>query len=158
MGGELRAPAGARGPRFAVLATKDPGSREEPGRDLERVQIVKGWLDAQGVTHERVLEIAGGATGASVDPATCETHGSGHARLCGVWRDGDYAPGERAFYYARVLENPTCRWSQRVCVARHVDCARPETIGDGLAGCCAPEHRPVIQERAWTSPIWVKPE
>jgi hypothetical protein len=158
MGGVLRAPAGGAAPRFAVLAAKDAGSRAEPGVDLERVQIVKGWLDAAGHPRERVLDVAGGDTGASVDPATCETRGRGHARLCAVWRDDDYAAGQRAFYYARVLENPTCRWSQRVCVARGVDCARPETIGEGLAGCCAAEHRPTLQERAWTSPIWVSPE
>jgi hypothetical protein len=84
--------------------------------------------------------------------------GHGHARLCAEWQDPDFAASERAFYYARVLENPTCRWSQRVCVARRVDCAKPETIGEGLEGCCAPEHQPVVQERAWTSPIWVSPE
>jgi hypothetical protein len=158
MGGELRAPASDSPLRFAVLATKDAGSREEPGTDLERVQIVKGWLDADGATHERVLDVAGGDTGASVDTRTCQTRGRGHARLCAVWQDPEHRASERAFYYARVLENPTCRWSQRVCAAKRVDCAKPETIGDGLAGCCAPEHRPVVQERAWTSPIWVRPE
>jgi hypothetical protein len=56
-----------------------------------------------------------------------------------------------------VVENPTCRWSQRLCVAAGVDCAKPETIGEGFEGCCAPEHRPVIQERAWSSPVWYIP-
>jgi hypothetical protein len=160
MGGELRAPAaaGSAAPRFAVLATKDAGSRAEPGSDLERVQIVKGWLDAAGATHERVVDIVGGANGASVSTRTCQQSGRGHARLCSVWQDPDFAASERAFYYARVLENPSCRWSQRVCIAKRVDCAKPETIGEGLEGCCAPEHQPVIQERAWTSPIWVSPE
>jgi hypothetical protein len=158
MGGELRASAQSAAPRFVVLAAKDAGTRVEPGIDLERVQLVKGWLDAEGATHERVLDIAGGATGASVDTRSCELHGRGHARLCAEWQDPDFAANERAFYYARVLENPTCRWSQRVCVARRVDCARPETISEGLEGCCAPEHEPVVQERAWTSPIWVSPE
>jgi hypothetical protein len=157
MGGELRALEKSGSPRFAVLATKDPGSREEPGADLERVQIVKGWLDAKGATHERVLDVAGGGTDVRVDPRTCEVRGRGHPRLCTVWRDPAFDASERAFYYARVLETPTCRWSQRVCVARHVDCAKPETIGEGLEGCCAPSHQPVIQERAWTSPIWVGP-
>ncbi len=158
MGGELQATRASAAPRFVVLATKDPGSRLEPGSDLERVQIVKGWLDAAGATHERVLDVAGGPNGASVDTQTCRTRGRGHARLCSVWRDPEFDASERAFYYARVLENPSCRWSQRVCIAKRVDCARPETVGEGLEGCCAPEHRPTIQERAWTSPIWVSPE
>jgi hypothetical protein len=158
MGGELRATPQSAAPRFAVLAAKDAGSRAEPGADLERVQIVKGWLDARGAAHERVIDVAGGATGASVDPRTCEPRGRGHARLCGVWQDPSFDPAQPAFYYARVLETPSCRWSQRVCVARRVDCAKPETIGEGLEACCAPEHRPAIRERAWTSPIWVGPE
>jgi hypothetical protein len=158
MGGALPASASSEAPRFAVLATKDPGTRAEPGSDLQRIQLVKGWLDANGAAHERVLDVAGGENGASVDPATCQPRGAGHARLCAVWRDDAFDPRERAFYYARVLENPTCRWSQRVCAAQRVDCARPETIGQGLEACCAPEHEPVIQERAWTSPIWVSPE
>ena len=58
-----------------------PGSREEPGTDLSRLQIVKGWLDAAGETHERVVDVAGGPTGGSVDPRTCQTRGAGHARL-----------------------------------------------------------------------------
>jgi hypothetical protein len=158
MGGELHAKAESTAPRFAVLATKDAGAAADAGSDLERVQIVKGWLDAGGATHERVLDVAGGATGASVDTRTCRPSGRGHARLCAVWRDPDFDASERAFYYARVLENPTCRWSQRVCAAKRVDCAKPETIGEGLDGCCAAQHRPVVQERAWTSPIWVSPE
>jgi hypothetical protein len=158
MGGELSASASGEAPRFVALATKDPGTRAEPGSDLQRIQIVKGWLDPSGATRERVVDIAGGENAASVDTATCQPRGVGHARLCAVWRDDDFDPRERAFYYARVLENPTCRWSQRVCAAKRVDCAKPETIGEGLEACCAPEHERVIQERAWTSPIWVSPE
>jgi hypothetical protein len=158
MGGELRAASGSAAPRFALLALKDAGAHGDPASDLERAQIVKGWLDAKGALHERVVDVAGGATGASVDTRTCRQSGRGHARLCGVWQDPDFDPRERAFYYARVLEAPSCRWSQHLCVAKGVDCTRPETIGEGLEGCCAPEHRPVVQERAWTSPIWVSPE
>jgi len=158
MGGELRASPKSAPARFAVLATKDPGTRAEPGLDLERIEIVKGWLDDQGETHERVTLVAGGATGAGVDTRTCQPHGNGHARLCAVWKDPAFDPREHAFYYARVLENPSCRWSQHVCVAKHVDCTQPDSAPEELAGCCAPEHQPVIQERAWTSPIWVSPE
>jgi len=74
-----------------------------------------------------------------------------------VWTDADFQPGEQAYYYSRVLENPSCRWSQRICAAKGVDCARPETIGEGLQDCCATEHQKVIQERAWSSPIWYSP-
>jgi hypothetical protein len=157
MGGVLpERSAAADAPRFAVSALQDPGSAGEPGTPLQRVQIVKGWL-ADGVTHERVLDVAGGANDASVDLATCAPQGAGLARLCTVWSDPDFDAQEPAFYYARVLENPTCRWSQHVCVAARVDCAKPETIGAGLEGCCDPLHQPTVQERAWTSPIWYSP-
>jgi Protein of unknown function (DUF3604) len=155
MGGTLA--GGAATPlRFAVQALADPGSAAEPGTPLQRIQIVKGWLEV-GAPRERVLDVAGGPNDASVDLASCEPRGAGHARLCTVWSDPDFDPREPAFYYARVLENPTCRWSQRLCAAARVDCARPETIGEGLEGCCDPLHQPTVQERAWTSPIWYAP-
>jgi hypothetical protein len=157
MGGELTGGA-ARAPlRFAVQALQDPGSAREPGVPLQRIQIVKGWL-AAGETHERVIDVAGGPNAAGVDLATCEPHGAGAARLCTVWTDPDFDPSQPAFYYARVLENPRCRWSQRICAAARVDCARSETITEGLEGCCDPLHQPIVQERAWTSPIWYTPE
>ena len=74
-----------------------------------------------------------------------------------MWTDPDFRAGERAWYYTRVLENPTCRWSQRICVDRGVDCASPGTVGEGLEACCDASHRRVIQERAWSSPIWYTP-
>jgi len=176
MGGDLTpAPAGVA-PRFLVSAAKDPGSRRRPGTDLHSVQIVKGWLDAAGESHERVYEaIAPRDASARVDPATCAPVGRGHATTCAVWRDPDFDPGQPAFYYARVLENPTCRWSTLQCKAAEVDpfaddCeaqARAATEravaagarGDVFGNCCRQEaeeafYSPVIQERAWTSPIW----
>ena len=116
-----------------------------------------GWIDATGTTHERVLTVAGGQRKGSVDPATCERDGRGAKSLCAVWTDPEFDPAAGAFYYARVLENPSCRWSQHLCVAAGVDCQVPATVTPGFEPCCAPDHRPTIQERAWTSPIWYRP-
>jgi len=159
MGGDLpsRPHAAAGAPTFAVAALRDPGTANTPGTPLQRVQIVKGWV-ADGELAERVYEVAGSPDGgASVDPATCIPNGSGHDSLCSVWRDPDFDAANPAFYYARVVENPTCRWSQKLCVAAGVRCDAPETIGPGLEACCSPEAVAEIQERAWTSPIWYTP-
>ena len=157
---------------------KDAGTPSHPGTDLQRVQIVKGWLDDAGRTHERVYDVAGGPNGASVDPDDCRTRGSGHATLCAVWEDPAFDPQEAAFYYLRVLENPTCRWSTRQCMAAGVNpfeaaCASQAAAatarvqergarGEVYGNCCidpreAPFYTPVIQERAWSSPIWYRP-
>ena len=158
MGGDLaKRPRGARAPTFVVSALQDAGSAGEPGTPLQRVQIVKGWVDAKGAVHERVTDVAGGPNDASVDLATCEPRGAGHKQLCSVWSDPAFDPKQRAFYYARVLENPTCRWSQHVCVANAVDCSDPKSVPPALAACCTGELKPTIQERAWTSPIWWEP-
>jgi hypothetical protein len=157
MGGDLKARGEDDGdPRFAVWALQDPGTDEAPGTSLQRIQIVKGWVE-DGQPREKVIDVAGGPNRASVDLATCEPQGRGAAQLCSVWRDRDFDPEQNAFYYARVLENPSCRWSQHLCVEAGVDCAEPGTITAGYEACCAPEHEPVIQERAWTSPIWYAP-
>ena len=122
------------------------------------LQVIKGWVDASGQRHERVVDVAGNAdNGAAVDLQSCATSGSGFADLCTVWVDKDFDPSERAYYYSRAVENPTCRWSQRMCAAAGVNCARPETISDGYEGCCVGEHRPIVQERAWSSPVWYSP-
>ncbi len=154
MGGVLP-PATAAAPTFLVSALRDLGGTDGPGMPLQRVQIVKGWVDAGGATHERVFEVAGDPdNGASVDPRTCEARGGGFDRLCRVWRDPSFDSAQPAFYYARVVENPSCRWSTYLCNAAGVDCDRPETIADDFAACCDPRYPRVIQERAWTSPIW----
>jgi hypothetical protein len=156
MGGELPEPAEGAALRVAVSALRDPGTNTAPGMPLQRIQLVKGWV-ADGTAHEQVLDVAGGPNEAGVDTATCTPHGEGHDRLCSVWTDPDFDPTEPAFYYARVLENPTCRWSQHLCVERDVDCSDPASVPEGLARCCAPDHVKTIQERAWTSPVWVLP-
>jgi hypothetical protein len=159
MGGELGAPPGPdASPAFLVAASMDPGVPGTPGMPLQRIQIIKSSLDPSGGRRESVFDVAGDDDGGStVDPASCETSGGGHRQLCSVWVDPEFDPEQRAYYYARVVENPSCRWSQRMCVAAGVDCAVADTIGEGYEGCCAAEHRPIIQERAWTSPIWYVP-
>ena len=159
MGDELD-PGEARGgaPVFAVSALRDAGTAARPGTPLQRVQIIKGWIE-DGHAHEAVYEVAGDPeNGASVDLATCTPRGAGADALCSVWSDPDFDPGAAAFYYARVVENPTCRWSTRVCNTHAVDCSRPDSVPSELAACCDPSHRRTIQERAWTSPIWYTPE
>jgi hypothetical protein len=157
MGGELPpAPRTGLAPRFIVTAGMDHGTREYPGSPLERIQVIKGWYD-NGTLQERVLTVAGGDKDASVNIDTCEPTGGGHAQLCRVWQDDDFNPAAQAFYYTRVLETPTCRWSQRLCAEAGVRCDAPQSIPEGMENCCAPEHEKVIQERAWSSPIWYVP-
>ncbi len=157
MGADLPARGKKDGdPSFAVWALQDPGTDDAPGTPLQRIQIVKGWVE-DGEAREKVIDIAGRKNRASVDLETCEPKGDGAAQLCSVWRDRDFEPDQGAFYYARVIENPTCRWSQHLCVDAGVNCEDPSTITSGFEGCCSPRHEPVIQERAWTSPIWYSP-
>ncbi len=151
MGGDLAARRGGS-PVFAVWALADALSAP-----LQRLQIIKGWIDAAGETHERVYDIAC-SDGGAVDPAThrCPDNGArvdisdcsysrdkGDAQLSALWRDPDFDASERAFYYARVLENPTCRWSTWDALRDDVE---PRT-----------DLPKTIQERAWSSPIQVHP-
>ena len=148
-GGELVAEGDS--PAFIAWAMGDP-----VGTKLQRLQIVKGWT-ADGNTHEAVFDVAcsdGLApdaqthrcpdNGAEVDIADCSvTQDVGAGELRALWRDPTFDPDLRAFYYVRVLENPTCRWSTWDAVRAGTD-PRPDLAA-------------TIQERAWTSPIWVTP-
>jgi hypothetical protein len=159
MGADLPGPpAGhAGGPAFAVSALRDPGANGAPSTPLQRIQIVKGWV-VDGVGRERVYEVAGAPDGgASVDLATCTPEGPGFDTLCSVWRDPEFDPGAPAFYYARVVENPSCRWNTYACNAQGVECSDPSSVPSELEACCDPEVPQTIQERAWTSPIWYTP-
>jgi hypothetical protein len=190
MGGDL-APLPAVGalPSFAVAALRDPGfAAEDPASDLferstplEQVEIVKGWLDEAGGLHEKVVAVAGQPDAdAGVDLETCEPHGTGADALCRVWRDESFDPAQRAFYYARVVENPTCRWSWLQCsdygreqgIVWSDACGDTSSLPEGYRSCC--RHRSLsrpgldarlmgtypetIRERAWTSPIWYRPD
>ena len=144
------APTAAAAPRFVVSAAADPGSVEEPSGLLQRIQLVKGWVGDDGLLHQRIVDVAGnGANGADVDLGSCEPRGTGAASLCGSWQDPDFDPTRPAVYYARVLENPSCRWHWRDCLSL------PE--GERPSACSDPTLPRTIQERAWTSPIWFSP-
>ncbi len=161
MGGTLAVRLGEpSAPRFFVSAQQDPGPPGEPGTPLERIQIVKGWVDSDGNAQEKVFDVAGGDRTADVDINTCETSGSGYASLCTVWPDPEFVPAQRAFYYARTFENPVCRWSTMLCNELGVDCGDIDNVPEDFVECCSPiiEDQKVIKERAWSSPIWYRPE
>ncbi len=151
MGGDLPArPDTTSAPTFAVMAMKDPGVEGHPGADLQQIQIVKGWIDADGNEMEKVIVVAGNPqNGASVDAETCERIGDGWETLCAVWTDPDFDPDAPAFYYVRVIENPSCSWRQYDCNT-FAEGERPES-------CSNPAVEKMIQERAITSPIWYEP-
>jgi len=152
MGGDLPPiDANATSPKFLVAALKDPGTDDHPGTQLQHAQIIKGWIDpASGRSFEKVYEVAGDPNnGATVDTSTCETSGPGSDLLCAVWQDPDFDPAQRAFYYVRLLENPTCSVYQFDCNKIPPE-QRPATCSDG-------SFQMVIQNRAWSSPIWYQP-
>ncbi len=148
MGGTLSLGSGSV-PRFVVQALRDPGDGKRPGTPLQVVQIVKGTLVA-GVAQIKVFDVAGNRTnGAAVDVSTCALQGSGSDSLCGTWTDPEFDKTQPAFYYVRVLENPSCRWNTYLCNSLPV-ASRP-------APCSDPELPKTIQERAWASPIYYVP-
>ena len=148
-----------KAPSFVVKALKDPGTPAQAGTDLQHVQIIKGWVNAKGEHNEQRYEVAGNKeNGAKVDINTCQPSGQGAKSLCSVWTDPDFDADQHAWYYARVLENPTCRWTQHICVANKISCDDPAGPPKGFESCCAADHQPVIQERAWSSPIWYTPK
>ena len=145
MGADLtRPPVDAAKPRFVAAATRDPN-----GNLLQRLQIIKGWIDVGGYKRVEVIDVAGDANnGASVDLNSGETKGPGYNSLCTVYVDEEFRPEEPAYYYLRVVENPSLRWSWAQCIALSEEQQPAKCVND------APK---TIQERAWSSPIWYKP-
>ena len=150
MGADLPDRGTADAPVFIASALADPGTVELPGTPLQRLQVVKGWVDDNGVSNEKVFDIAGDAgNSASVNLDNCEQSGPGFTQLCTVWQDPEFDASRRAVYYLRAVENPSCRYTAWQCAGlppeqRPADCSRPEV-------------RKAIQERAWSSPIWYTP-
>ncbi|WP_417666833.1 DUF3604 domain-containing protein [Roseibium sp.] len=152
MGGDLMPkPDASSAPNFMVFALRDP-----IGANLDRIQIVKGWVDADGNTQEKVFDVAWSdgrepgangklpAVGNTVDVANASwTNSIGASELATIWTDPEFDPGQRAFYYARVLEIPTPPWY----------------LYDAFRyGIAIPDGAPTSQqERAYTSPIWYTP-
>ena len=149
---DINLSATATAPQFAMWAQADVNSAP-----LQRLQIIKGWIDASGETHEEVIDVAC-AGGVAVNPATnrCPDNdasvdlgdcsisaNTGDAQLRTVWTDPNFKASQRAFYYTRVLENPTCRWSTWDAIRAGTD------LRSDLAA--------TLQERAWSSPIQYVP-
>jgi hypothetical protein len=151
MGGDLRAAPAGEAPTFLVAAMKDPYSG-----NLDRIQIIKSWLDAEGETHEQVYDVVWSderrpgpdgklpPVGNTVDVETATWSNSiGAPELIAVWEDPEFDPEQMAFYYARVIEIPTPRWTAYEALRFDID--------------MPPEVPMTTQERAYTSPIWYTP-
>jgi Protein of unknown function (DUF3604) len=152
MGGDLPAHKGKSSPTFMVYALRDP-----IGANLDRIQIVKGWLDKDGKTHEKVYDVAWSvgrkpgadgklpAVGNTVDVKNAKwTNTIGASELGAVWVDPDFDAAQNAFYYARVIEIPTPRWVVYDAFRFGIDIPK--------------EAETTHQERAYTLPIWYTPE
>ncbi len=150
MGGDLKGAAGH--PTFNVYAMKDPD-----GANLDRIQIIKGWVDKSGKPHEKIVDVAwSGArkcgadgklppVGNTVDLTKATyTNTIGSPEIIGSWTDKDFEPTQHALYYVRALEIPTPRWSTYDAVAAGLPLLKDEPA--------------TIQERAWSSPIWYSPQ
>jgi hypothetical protein len=153
MGGDLwKAPEG-NAPRFMIRALGDPD-----GANLDRIQIIKGWVDSSGTSHERIFDAAVsdgrkigrdgrcktpvGST-VEIEEATFENT-IGDATMSAFWQDPEFDREQNAFYYVRVLEIPTPRWTTYD--AAFYDIERPDNVPA------------TVQDRAYTSPIWYTPE
>jgi hypothetical protein len=152
MGGDLEQAPEGKSPTFLVAALKDP-----IGADLDRIQIIKGWMSNDGELHEKIYDVVWSGerkpdpktgklppVGNTVDVAEASwTNTIGAPELITVWKDPDFGPSQRAFYYARVIEIPTPRWTA-------YDSKRFKIKMD-------PKIPMITQERAYTSPIWYTP-
>jgi hypothetical protein len=152
MGGDLKEAPDGKAPSFIIRAAKDPD-----GANLDRIQVIKGWLDDQGEKHEKVIDVAVSGDRKIINGTCSEPVGStvdisvptysntiGEAEMELTWTDPDFDPAVRAFYYIRVIEIPTPRWTA-------FDAAFFEVqMTDDV--------KMTVQDRAYTSPIWYSPK
>ena len=151
MGGDLRQAPVGKSPTFLVAALKDPYSG-----NLDRYQIVKGWMDTEGELHEKIYDVVWSgnrkpnaqgklpAVGNTVDVENATwTNSIGVPELIAVWKDPDFNPAQRAFYYGRVIEIPTPRWTAYESKRYGIKMSREVPM--------------TVQERGYTSPIWYTP-
>lgn len=147
MGGDLSAvPSPEAKPVFIASALRDPAPSAAP---LQQLQLIKGWVDADGKLRNEVITVAGGKNAAGVETATAKRTGTGHQSLCAVYRDEAFDPTLPTYYYVRAVENPSARWSVHDCL-RIPEAERPAVCSDG-------SYPETVQEMAWTSPIWYNP-
>lgn len=145
MGGDLPAHSFGGAPRFIVAAERDRQSSP-----LLRLQVIKGWIDDAGRAHFKVFDVAGAADSpGGIDLESGAWSGPGHDALCAVFEDPQFDPAQSGYYYMRAVEAPSLRWSWRQCLELPED-QRPAQCGNS-----APK---IIQELAWTSPIWYLPD
>jgi hypothetical protein len=152
MGGDLSNAPKGKAPSFMIRALRDPD-----GANLDRIQVIKGWLDAKGETHERVYDVAVSDGRTIGEDGICDTpventvnisdasytNTSGEPLLVAHWIDPDFDPSQPAFYYVRVIEIPTPRWT---------------AYDAKFFGLEMPAGTPMeVQDRAYTSPIWYTP-
>lgn len=173
MGADLPARTGDA-PTLAVWAMQDPN-----GNPLQLLQIIKGWADNTGERHIQIFDVASTESAVSLPrQSDCAVNAADHpAQLSAVWTDPAFNPNQHAFYYARVVEIPSCRFNTHVCLTRDVQCdlldpsngVFPADTGlQGYEGCCLIESEQTadglrfsgtptfhtITERAWSSPVW----
>ena len=152
MGGDLTNGPAGRAPSFMIRALRDPDNA-----NLDRVQVIKGWLDKKGKTQERIYDVAcsdgrkivkrrcNEPVGSTVNVADASyTNTIGDPLLTAYWKDPDFDPKEKAFYYVRVIEIPKPRWTAYD--AKFFKVKMPKEVPM------------VVQDRAYTSPIWYTPE
>ncbi|PZO15459.1 MAG: hypothetical protein DCE87_08905 [Betaproteobacteria bacterium] len=171
MGGTLEVKN--KGPYIVAYAIQDPGG-EEAGVPLQRLELIKTWADSNGDLRQQVLKLAENAN-APQPNSDCSIQQQGPEQMCAVFHDTQYQASTGASYYARALENNSCRWTTKMCTAKGVQCEALQP-GNGLfsaqsgfagfEGCCRIEGEPgnfrgdfrfiTQQERAWSSPIWVE--